>query len=81
MLRTPVPVVIVGSQRSSDRPSSDSAMNAICAATVATSDIAEVCVVMHGTTSDDYCSITGAQKFERCTPQGATPSGLWDSTP
>jgi glutamyl-tRNA(Gln) amidotransferase subunit D len=32
-------------------------MNAICAATVATSDIAEVVVVMHGTTSDDYCSI------------------------
>ncbi|NPV62469.1 MAG: Glu-tRNA(Gln) amidotransferase subunit GatD [Methanotrichaceae archaeon] len=57
MLRTPVPVVVVGSQRSSDRPSSDSAMNAICAATVAISDIAEVCVVMHGDTSDDYCSI------------------------
>ncbi|MDD1742148.1 MAG: Glu-tRNA(Gln) amidotransferase subunit GatD [Methanotrichaceae archaeon] len=57
MIRTPVPIVLVGSQRSSDRPSSDAAMNAICAATVATSDIAEVCVVMHGTTSDDYCSI------------------------
>lgn len=57
MLRTPVPVVVVGSQRSSDRPSSDAAMNAVCASTVAISDIAEVCVVMHGTTSDDYCSI------------------------
>lgn len=57
MLRTPVPVVLVGSQRSSDRPSSDASMNAICAATVAISDIAEVCVVMHGTTSDSYCSI------------------------
>jgi glutamyl-tRNA(Gln) amidotransferase subunit D len=57
MLKTPVPVVIVGSQRSSDRPSSDAAMNAISAATVAISDIAEVCVVMHGTTSDNYCSI------------------------
>jgi len=57
MLKTPVPVVIVGSQRSSDRPSSDAAMNAISAATVAISDIAEVCVVMHGSTSDDYCSI------------------------
>ncbi|HUI39798.1 MAG TPA: Glu-tRNA(Gln) amidotransferase subunit GatD [Methanothrix sp.] len=57
MIKTPVPVVIVGSQRSSDRPSSDAAMNAICASTVAISDIAEVCVVMHGTTSDDYCSI------------------------
>jgi len=57
MLKTPVPVVIVGSQRSSDRPSSDASMNAVCAATVAISDIAEVCVVMHGTTSDDYCTI------------------------
>jgi glutamyl-tRNA(Gln) amidotransferase subunit D len=57
MLKTPVPVVIVGSQRSSDRPSSDAAMNAISASTVAISDIAEVCVVMHGSTSDEYCSI------------------------
>ena len=57
MLKTPVPVVIVGSQRSSDRPSSDAAMNAISASAVAISDIAEVCVVMHGSTSDDYCSI------------------------
>jgi len=57
MLRTPVPVVLVGSQRSSDRPSSDASMNAVCAATVAISDIAEVSVVMHGSTSDDYCSI------------------------
>jgi glutamyl-tRNA(Gln) amidotransferase subunit D len=57
MLQTPVPVVLVGSQRSSDRPSSDAAMNAICAATVGRSDIAEVVVVMHGSPSDDYCSI------------------------
>ncbi|RJS72346.1 Glu-tRNA(Gln) amidotransferase GatDE subunit D [ANME-2 cluster archaeon] len=57
MIKTPVPIVLVGSQRSSDRPSSDSAMNAICAASVAVSDIAEVCVVMHGSTSDDYCLI------------------------
>ncbi len=57
MVKTPVPVVLVGSQRSSDRPSSDAAMNAISAATVATSDIAEVMVVMHGTTSDDFCLV------------------------
>lgn len=57
MIDTPVPIVFVGSQRSADRPSSDNAMNAICAATVATSDIAEVTAVMHGTTSDDYCEI------------------------
>ena len=57
MLKTPVPVVLVGSQRSSDRPSSDASMNAVCAASVAISDIAEVTVVMHGSTSDDFCSI------------------------
>jgi len=58
MVRTPVPVVLVGSQRSSDRPSSDATMNAICAAKVAAcSDFAEVVVVMHGSTSDDYCYI------------------------
>ena len=57
MVQTPVPVVLVGSQRSSDRPSSDATMNAICAAKVACSDLAEVVVVMHGSTSDDCCSI------------------------
>ncbi|MDD2666063.1 MAG: Glu-tRNA(Gln) amidotransferase subunit GatD [Methanocellales archaeon] len=57
MLVTPVPIVLVGSQRSADRPSSDNAMNAVCAAKVATSDIAEVSVVMHATMSDDYCLI------------------------
>jgi len=39
MIETPVPIVLVGSQRSADRPSSDNAMNAICAAKVAASDI------------------------------------------
>ena len=57
MLTTPVPIVLVGSQRSADRPSSDNAMNAVCAAKVATSDIAEVTVVMHATMSDDHCLI------------------------
>lgn len=57
ILATPVPIVLVGSQRSADRPSSDNAMNAVCAAKVATSDIAEVSVVMHGTMSDNYCLI------------------------
>jgi glutamyl-tRNA(Gln) amidotransferase subunit D len=57
MLRAPVPVVFVGSQRSADRPSSDNAMNAACAAAAATSDLGEVAVVMHETTSDDRCAI------------------------
>ncbi len=65
MVQTPVPIVLVGSQRSSDRPSSDASMNAICAATVATSEIAEVVVVMHGSTSDDFCLIHRGTKVRK----------------
>ncbi len=65
MLKTPVPIVFVGSQRSADRPSSDNAMNAIAAVRVATSDIAEVCVVMHSTTSDEHCDIHYATKVRK----------------
>ncbi len=65
MIDTPVPIVLVGSQRSADRPSSDNAMNAICAALVAVSDIAEVSVVMHGTTSDDFCEIHRGTKVRK----------------
>ncbi|WP_048056075.1 Glu-tRNA(Gln) amidotransferase subunit GatD [Pyrococcus sp. ST04] len=49
------PVILVGAQRSSDRPSSDAAMNLICAVKMATSEVAEVMVVMHGETGDTYC--------------------------
>lgn len=65
MIETPVPIVLVGSQRSADRPSSDNVMNAVCAAAVATSDIAEICVVMHGSTSDDFCSIHRGTKVRK----------------
>jgi len=65
MLQTPVPIVLVGSQRSADRPSSDAAMNAICAAKVACSDLAEVVVVMHGSTSDEFCSIHRGTKVRK----------------
>lgn len=51
----PVPVVLVGSQRSSDRPSSDAALNLMHAMTAAGhGDIAEVLVCMFGPTSDEY---------------------------
>ena len=61
------PVVLVGSQRSSDRPSSDAALNLISAVTVAgKSDIAEVCVVMHGSTEDDFCLIHRGTKVRKC---------------
>jgi len=51
----PVPIVLVGSQRSSDRPSSDAALNLIHSTRAAAlSDIAEVMVCMFGPTSDKY---------------------------
>lgn len=52
---SPIPIVLVGSQRSSDRPSSDAALNLMHAMKAAGhSDIAEVMVCMFGPTSDEY---------------------------
>jgi glutamyl-tRNA(Gln) amidotransferase subunit D len=52
---TPVPIVMVGSQRSSDRPSSDAARNLIHAVRAAgEGNIAEVQICMFGPTSDQY---------------------------
>ena len=52
---SPVPIVLVGSQRSSDRPSSDAALNLIHAVSAAArGDIAEVQICMFGPTSDRY---------------------------
>ncbi len=65
MVRTPVPVVFVGSQRSADRPSSDNAMNALCSAAAATSPLGEVAVVMHDTTSDDRCAVHRATRVRK----------------
>jgi len=52
---SPVPIIVVGSQRSSDRPSSDAALNLIHAVrSAAYGDIAEVQICMFGPTSDQY---------------------------
>jgi len=52
---SPVPIVMVGSQRSSDRPSSDAALNLMHSVKAAAeSEIAEVMVCMFGPTSDLY---------------------------
>lgn len=49
----PIPIIIVGSQRSSDRPSSDAFLNLQGATTLAaTSDFAGVYIVMHNSCSD-----------------------------
>ncbi len=54
----PIPVVLVGAQRSSDRPSSDAALNLIGAATFAAkAPAAGVFVAMHAGTSDDAVAV------------------------
>ncbi len=56
--KPPVPVVFVGAQRSSDRPSSDAATNLIAAVMVAGhAPFAEVCVSMHAWHSDTVMAI------------------------
>jgi len=49
------PVVLTYSQRSIDRASSDANLNLQCAVRMAISDCAEVVIVGHATTNDDYC--------------------------
>jgi len=53
--KLPGPVVMVGSQRSSDRPSSDSTINLISSILLAKhGEFAEVAVAMHGESSDSH---------------------------
>ncbi|QKQ99363.1 Glu-tRNA(Gln) amidotransferase subunit GatD [Metallosphaera tengchongensis] len=55
LIGLPGPVVLVGSQRSSDRPSSDSAINLISSVILAKeAPFGEVVVNMHGESSDTY---------------------------
>ncbi len=49
------PVVLTYSQRSIDRASSDADLNLKCASLVAISDIAEVSLVGHASSNDDFC--------------------------
>jgi len=49
------PVVLTYSQRSIDRASSDANLNLQCSALAAISDIAEVMLVGHASSNDDYC--------------------------
>lgn len=56
--KPPIPIVFVGAQRSSDRPSSDAATNLIAAVKVAGhAPFAEVCVAMHAWHSDNVIAV------------------------
>jgi len=59
------PVVLTYSQRSIDRASSDANLNLRCAALAAISDIAEVMLVGHATSSDDFCYAMPATKVRK----------------
>jgi glutamyl-tRNA(Gln) amidotransferase subunit D len=63
----PVPVIIVGSQRSADRPSSDAATNLIGAVRAAAmAPFAEVAVAMHETISDKSIIFHRGTKVRKC---------------
>jgi len=63
----PVPIVLVGSQRSADRPSSDAATNLIGAVTAATkAPFAEVTVAFHETPSDTTIVLHRGTKVRKC---------------
>ena len=63
----PVPVILVGSQRSSDRPSSDATINLINAVhAAARGPLAEVMVGMHDTTSDTTTVLHRGTKVRKC---------------
>ena len=63
----PVPVIVVGAQRSSDRPSSDAATNLIGAVKAAgEAPFAEVGLAMHETVSDIATVIHRGTKVRKC---------------
>ncbi|MBI2138270.1 Glu-tRNA(Gln) amidotransferase subunit GatD, partial [Candidatus Woesearchaeota archaeon] len=62
----PIPIILVGAQRSSDRGSNDAAMNLICAANFITkTDFAGVAICMHETSEDTTAAILPACKTRK----------------
>lgn len=62
----PIPVILVGSQRSSDRGSTDAVQNLVCAAEfIKQTDFAGVAVCMHETSNDTKCAILPATKTRK----------------
>ncbi len=63
---SPVPIVFVGAQRSSDRPSSDAYINLLCAAfAIAKTDLGGVSVCMHDSTNDSSCVLLPGTKTRK----------------
>ncbi len=65
--KMPAPIALVGAQRSSDRPSSDTALNLIAAVKVACeAPFGEVVITMHGDTSDNAVLVHRGTKVRKC---------------
>jgi glutamyl-tRNA(Gln) amidotransferase subunit D len=82
----PVPLFLVGSQRSSDRPSSDAFLNLIGAATMAVqADLSGVYVVMHADSSDERLAVHSGTRVRKDHTSardafesvGVDPIGYW----
>jgi glutamyl-tRNA(Gln) amidotransferase subunit D len=65
MLKTPVPIILTGAQRSSDRGSSDNLGNLMSSVMLAESDIAEIGICMHATMNDDFCHFHPGTKVRK----------------
>lgn len=65
ILETPVPVVITGAQKSSDRPSTDAYLNLFNSVGAAKSEIADVTVCMHAGLDDCLCSLHKGTKVRK----------------
>lgn len=59
------PVVLIGSQRSSDRPSSDAAFNLLCGVRLAAENVGEVVTCMHHETGDTSCDLLRGTKVRK----------------
>jgi len=64
--RVPVPVILVGAQRSSDRGSSDAGLNLLSAAYfISQSNLSEIAICMHETEEDEACVILPGTKTRK----------------
>ena len=74
------PVVLTFSQRSVDRASSDAEMNLNCAVEMVLSDCAEVMIVGHASTNDNFCyALPGTKVRKMHTSRRATFKAINDS--
>ena len=82
------PIIFVGSQRSSDRPSSDSRENIEAAINFASTDFGEVGISMHRSTSDGMVSLIRSVRSRKMHTSrrdafesiGTPPVGLYDGS-